>query len=180
VDLDLIKKELENWIYSYLDMPSAFYNGNKPCPFAAKAWKDKHVKVVLGDKATVRQQIYNWNDDYQLVIVVYDPITWKNPEPWAERYNDRLVDRDLYVMVFDPEADPPDDPRLSSADAYEQVVDYEYGMILVQRLNELNKFSQILECQNYYDNCSDDFMSYVNKRRSHNGGKKKGYEKEDA
>jgi hypothetical protein len=83
-------------------------------------------------------------------------------------------------MVFDPEADPPDDPRLSSADAYEQVVDYEYGMILVQRLNELNKFSQILECQNYYDNCSDDFMSYVNKRRSHNGGKKKGYEKEDA
>ena len=182
MDLDLIKKEIENWIYSYLDLPSAFYNGNKPCPFAAKAWKDQQVKVVLGKRATVRHEVYNWNDDYQLVIVVYDPMIWKNPEPCAERYNDRLADngKDLYVMVFDPEADAPDDPRLSHVDSYEEVVDYEYGMVLIQRLGELNKFSKILEDQNYYGNCSDDFMSYVNKRRSHNGGKKESYEKEDA
>jgi len=182
VDLELIKKEIENWIYSYLDLPSAFYNGNKPCPFAAKAWKDQHVKVVLGTRATVRHEVYNWNDDYQLVIVVYDPMVWKNPEPWAERYNNRLADngKDLYVMVFDPEADPPDDPRLSHVDSYEEVVDYEYGMVLIQRLGDLNKFSKILEDQNYYDNCSDDFMSYVNKRRAYNGRKKKGYEKKEA
>jgi|TARA_Y100000289_G_scaffold1501_1_gene1432 hypothetical protein len=173
VDLELIKKEIENWIFDYLDVPSAFYNGNKPCPFAVKAWRDQQVKIVMGDKATVRQQVYRWNDDYKLVVVVYDPALWKNPEPWAERYNERIVDKDLYVMVFDPDDDEPNDPNLT-CDLYEQVVDYEYGMVFIQRLEELNNFSMFLESQNYYGNCSDDFIEYVNKRRSYNAGKKKG------
>jgi hypothetical protein len=167
VDLDLIKKEIENWIFNYLDVPSAFYKNNKPCPFAAKAWRDSQVKVVMGKKDTVRREVYNWNDDYQLVIVVFDPMIWKNPEPWAERYNDRLADngKDLYVMLFEPGDEPADDPTLDP-EAWGQIVDYEYGMALIQRRAELNKFSQFLEKQNYYVNCSDYFMSYVNKRRS--------------
>ena len=167
MDLDLIKKEIENWICDYLDIPSAFYKDNKPCPFAAKAWRDQQVKVVMGKRAAVRHEVYNWNDDYQLVIVVYDPMIWKNPEPWAERYNSRLADNGkvLYIMLFDPGDEPADDPTLDP-EAWGQIVDYEYGMVLIQRRAELNKFSKFLESQNYYENCSDDFMQYVNKRRS--------------
>jgi hypothetical protein len=163
VDLELIKKEIENWIFNYLDIPSAFYSGNKPCPFAAKVWRDKQVKVVMGDKSTVRQQVYSWDNSYQLVIVVFDPDAWSNADYWAERYNNRIQDRDLYVMVFEP-GEEPDDPGLDPED-YGQVVDYEYGMAIIQRLDELNKFSKFLESQDYYKNCSEDFMSYVNKRR---------------
>ena len=167
MDLDLIKKEIENWIFNYLDIPSAFYMDNKPCPFAAKAWRDSQVKVVMGKRATVRHEVYNWNDDYQLVIVVFDPMVWKNPEPWAERYNSRLADngKDLYIMLFEPGDEPADDPTLDP-EAWGQIVDYEYGMVLIQRRAELNKFSKFLESQNYYENCSDDFMQYVSKRRS--------------
>jgi hypothetical protein len=67
-------------------------------------------------------------------------------------------------MVFEPGDEPPDDPELDPEN-YGQVVDYEYGMVLVQRRAELNKFSKFLESQNYYKNCSDSFMDYVNKRR---------------
>ena len=83
MDLDLIKKEIENWIFNYLDIPSAFYMDNKPCPFAAKTWRDQQVKVVMGDKSTVRQQVYKWDDSYQLVIVVFDPEDWTNADYWA-------------------------------------------------------------------------------------------------
>ncbi len=161
--LDLIKKEIENWIFNYLDIPSAFYMDNKPCPFAAKAWRDSQVKVVMGDKSTVRQQVYHWDDSYQLVIVVFNPDDWSNADYWAERYNDRIQDKDLYVMVFEP-GEEADDPALNPED-YGQVVEYEYGMAIIQRLDELNKFSKFLESQNYYKNCSEDFMNYVNKRR---------------
>ena len=137
---------------------------NKPCPFAAKAWRDQQVKVVMGDKSTVRQQVYKWDDTYQLVIVVFDPEDWTNADHWAEKYNERIEDRDLYVMVFDPGDEPPDDPALDP-EKYGQVVDDEYGMVIIQRLEELNKFSKFLEDQNYYKNCSEDFMKYVNKRR---------------
>ncbi len=164
MDLDLIKKEIENWIFNYLDIPSAFYMDNKPCPFAAKAWRDQQVKVVMGDKSTVRQQVYRWDDSYQLVIVIFDPDDWSNADYWAERYNDRIQDKDLYVMVFEP-GEEADDPALNPED-YGQVVEYEYGMAIIQRLDELNKFSKFLESQNYYKNCSEDFMNYVNKRRT--------------
>lgn len=117
----------------------------------------------MGDKSTVRQQVYSWDDKYQLVIIVFDPDSWSNADYWAERYNDRIQDRDLYVMVFEP-GEEPDDPALDPED-YGQVVDYEYGMVIIQRLDELNKFSKFLESQNYYDNCSEDFMKYVSKRR---------------
>ena len=166
MDLDLIKKEIENWIFNYLDIPSAFYMDNKPCPFAAKAWRDKQVKVILGKKDTVRREVYKWDDSYQLVIVVFNPDDWRNADPWAERYNTRLADnnKDLYVMVFEPGDEEPDDPALDPEE-YGQVVDYEFGMALIQRREELNKFSKFLERQNYYENCSDYFMNYVNKRR---------------
>ena len=164
MDLDLIKKEIENWIFNYLDIPSEFYMNNKPCPFAAKAWRDQQVKVVMGDKSTVRQQVYKWDDSYQLVIVVFDPEDWTNADYWAERYNDRIAKKDLYVMVFEPGDEPPDDPTLDP-ETYGQVVDYEFGMVFIQRREELNKFSKFLEHQNYYKNCSDKFLNYVNKRR---------------
>jgi hypothetical protein len=165
MDLDLIKQEIENWIFNYLDIPSAFYMNNKPCPFAAKAWRGEQVNVLLGDKSTVRQEVYKWDDSYQLVIIVFDLDDWSNANSWAERYNERIEDKDLYVMVFEPGDEEPDDPELDP-EKYGQVVDYEYGMVLIQRREELNKFSKFLESQNYYENCSDDFMQYVNKRRS--------------
>jgi hypothetical protein len=66
-------------------------------------------------------------------------------------------------MVFEPGDEPPDDPTLDPEE-YGQVVDYEYGMVLIQRRAELNKFSKFLESQNYYANCSDHFMKYVKRR----------------
>ena len=67
-------------------------------------------------------------------------------------------------MVFEPGAEPPDAPTLDP-ETYGQVVDYEFGMVFIQRREELNKFSKFLEHQNYYKNCSDKFLNYVNKRR---------------
>ena len=76
LELDTIKQDLEQWVVNYLDVPSEFYNGNKPCPFALKAWTQSKVKVVLGEAEEVEQQIAEWDDSCELVIVVYDHEAW--------------------------------------------------------------------------------------------------------
>ena len=46
-NLENVTQEIENWILNYLDRPSDHYNGNKPCPFAAKAWFDKAMSSLV-------------------------------------------------------------------------------------------------------------------------------------
>ena len=164
LELATIKQDLENWVANYLDVPSMFYNGSKPCPFAKKAWVNNKVNVVLGTKPEVVAAVDEWDDKFDLTIVVYDHTEWQSNE-WVKKHNPTIIDDDLYLMSFDPDEFGPDDPNLDPHN-WGSVTDEVYGMVFVQRLSKLINYSDNLVSSGYYQNVSEDFMAYVNGRNS--------------
>ena len=75
-------------------------------------------------------------------------------------------------MVFDPSGDYDCDPELDE-DLWGSVTDEDYGMIFVQRLKNLNNHSEFLDKLGYYDMCSKEFKSYIEKRRMSDGRNEK-------
>ena len=164
---ELIVADIKQWIFNYLDIPSKHYNNLKPCPFAKTAWIRNKVKVVFGSKDEVEQQISDWNNTHQLVIVVYDADDW-HAEEWTQERNRQLCKDNLYLMPFDPDNDDPDDDSLDPI-AWGSVTEDVYGMVFIQNLSELNHFSEILDKQGYYKGLSKEFNNYVERRELANG-----------
>ena len=46
MNFNIVLEEIENWIFNYLDVANDYYNGNKPCPFAKKAFLNNKVKII--------------------------------------------------------------------------------------------------------------------------------------
>ena len=174
MEYEVIKKDIENWIVNYLDTPSKAFNNIKPCPFAKKAWFNNNVKLVLGGRKEARKEIEQWSDEYELVIIACD-ILWQDIDTWEERMNEVHSKNDLYIMVFDPNAEENCDPDLDE-EVWGSVTDEDYGMIFVQRLQNLNDHSEFLDKLGYYDKCPDYFKSYIEKRRMSDGRNEKSKE----
>jgi hypothetical protein len=160
-----VEREIRNWIFGYLSVPSEHYGGNKPCPFAAKSWLEARVTVTIGGPEMVQQIISTWSDSYDLRIVAVDPkLSWPKIEEYCEAFNPGLVGRDLVLIPFVPDEMEPGDPAAEETE-WGQVIDDIYPMIFVQRLSKVNEFSRLLEGRGYYDRTSERFKKYVADRR---------------
>jgi hypothetical protein len=162
-----VVREVFNWVHNYLDKPSEFYGGNKPCPFAAPALDKQQVKIMVGCLSTAVMEAQNWDDKHRLVLIAFEEEYEGNLTKVVESINSVLSMRDLVMLVFEPGEDDPEDPSLDPAE-WGEVIDGAYTMVLLQRLSEVNHFSRLLDRQGYYVNCSADFMKYVNERRQLN------------
>ena len=162
LDCDTIQKDLKQWVDNYLDVPSDFYNGMKPCPYAKSTWERGGVCVLVGQEKTVMDTIDGWDDKFELVIVVYDTEKWSSNE-WVQTTNKQIRNNDLYLMSFDPDNNGPDDPNLDPHE-WGSVTEDVYGMVFVQRLSTLKSFSEKLKPTGYYEFVTDDFLAYVNER----------------
>ena len=173
-----VVREVFNWVHNYLDKPSEFYGGNKPCPFAAPALDRQQVKILTGSLSTAVMEAQNWDDAHRLVLVAFEEEYEGNLTKVVESINEVLSLQDLVMLVFEPGEEEPDDPALDPAD-WGEVIDDAYTMVLLQRLSEVNHFSRLLDRQGYYVNCSADFMKYVNERRCLDARTKKDQRKKD-
>ena len=166
MDFDIILEEIENWIFNYLDVANDYYNGNKPCPFAKKAFLNNKVKIIPGTRKDVMSEISNWDDTYELVAVVFED--YEGLEAWSEEVNKKLHKNNLYLMSMEPleEGDTFGDPVLDAQD-WGVLTDEVYGWVFIQRLSHVEKYSKVLEDQGYYKNLDKHFLSYVQQRRKY-------------
>ncbi len=173
-----VVREVYNWVNNYLDKPSEFYGGNKPCPFAKPALQQQQVKILVGTLSTVVYEAQHWNDSHRLVLVAFEKEYDGNLTKVVEAINNVLAKQDLVMLAFEPGEEDPQDPALDPAD-WGEVIDGAYTMVLLQRLSEVNHFSRLLDRQGYYVNCSADFMKYVKERRQLDARKQKDQRQED-
>lgn len=176
-NINNVEREIQNWIFGYLDQPSEYYGGSKPCPFAAKAWVNAKVTVTIGGPEMVDKIAQSWSDDYDLRIVAVDPSTsWPGMEQYCDVVNPRLVDRDLVLIPFVPSKMESEDPA-SDPERWGRVIEKPYAMVFVQRLSKLNDFSRLLEGQGYYKNVPSETLGDLKQRREsekkHGNGKQK-------
>ena len=159
-------KEIHNWVVNYLDVPSDYYSGNKPCPFAKKAWLSGQCKVLLGGDSEVLDILDTWDDEYELVIVAVSEHETEGLEDWCKQVNKELLEEelDLVLMPFIAGDEDPDDPDLEP-DHWGKLLDEAYSLVFIQRLKVVNRTSELLEATGYYDKLGPEFMSYVKERR---------------
>jgi hypothetical protein len=156
---------MENWIVNYLDKPNKHFNNIPACPFAKKAWFSNRVKVLLGSEKEALHELKHWDDNYDLVVIVYSE--WDKIREWEAEINAKVCEEDLYVMIFDIEDTEAEDPE--DQGDWGILTDDVYSWVFIQRLSEVEKYSSILKKGGYYKNCSPEFMDYVNTRSIHNG-----------
>jgi len=164
-NLTNVQEEIHNWVVNYLDVPSDYYSGNKPCPFAKKAWLSGQCKVLLGGDQDVLNVLETWDDKYELVIVAVSEEESDGLDEWCKQINrDLLPELDLVLMPFIAGDEDPDDPNLDP-DHWGKLLDEAYSLVFIQRLTVVNRISELLEATGYYDKLGPEFMSYVKERR---------------
>ena len=153
-DLDVVKKDLADWIVDTLSIEHQAFSGMPPCPFAKKALLAGHIAVRLADDETdfeeAEELIANGKD---VVAYIYDA-TIILPEELtglALAYNKKYPD-----LVF--LEDHPDE--------VEKVQDFicnqgKYACIFVAPRAGVLKAREYLKGTDYYNNWDEDYKQTV-------------------
>ena len=113
---------------------------NSNCPFATETLADGRAKIVEGDYRTLKAEVDNWNDDYEVVVIL--------PKNWTTYYKWCLSMEEVYAIV----------DLIAIPNAKE-------GYILLQRLSDLVEASNSLMKSGFYDDYTMEQISHVIRRR---------------
>lgn len=163
MDIEQAKRDIVQWIETFLEVPNEKLNGWSPCPYAKQAKILQTFDVRLG--VHPYWDLYNLNkvglEGRQVVILVYDPKQYLHKfftEYLQSANREFLNDNNLIVLE-----DHPDDLELINGVAMNQGT---YALSLVQDLKDLNEKSAALARQGYYDGWPEEYLQNLFKFRS--------------
>ncbi len=160
-----VRDEIKAWVTDVLSIPSEHFSGLAPCPFAKGCVSRGMLDIDFGDDATVLDRCENWDDRFDLVIIVTEDWDHAVITDWCEATNGDLAGMDLALMAFVPGEGPGTCQPDEESEDWDYLVDDEYSMVFIQRLSQVNESSRVLDRQGYYRNCSAEFLEYVKDRR---------------
>lgn len=110
------------------------------CPFATETLADGRVKIVEGNYHTLMTEADNWNDQYEVIVIL--------PEEWTTYYKWCLSMEEVFAK----------DDLIAIPNAKE-------GYVLLQRLSDLVTASNSLLKGGFYDDYSMEQIAHVIRRR---------------
>ena len=110
------------------------------CPFATETLADGRVKIVEGNYHTLMTEADNWNDQYEVIVIL--------PKEWTTYYNWCLSMEEVFAK----------DDLIAIPNAKE-------GYVLLQRLSDLVTASNSLLKGGFYDDYSMEQIAHVIRRR---------------
>lgn len=147
-----MRSYIEEWIEKFVSVHNDALN-SIPCPFAKAALIKYHETEDVGQ--SLSNTLNNWSDDAH-VVVIYTATTNYTPEELqtiVKDFNKVSMREDLVALE-----DHPDDEEIING------VKMNFGkciLILVQRLSVINRKSEWLKEQGYYDNWSEENLDDV-------------------
>ena len=159
-----IMDEVRAWSKHAIEEKNPYFNNLTACTYARKAWAENQVKFVFKYDTTMRsifEQLCDFNDSYELVIVV--DMEYPNDaggfHSQMDLINDAIAngifnDRDLWVMGFHPDDDA---NELVDDESFDPLVELEYAMIFIQRLTRVQDASEKLKKLGYYDRYFEEY-----------------------
>lgn len=144
--LDDFKKDISDWILTWVSQ----YNDNiknVPCPFAKQALlKDTIQWDFVSNEKEMLDALYRFKLEKEIGLIGFDPNSF--PVDWlvqtVERFNDLYKDEDL--LIFE------DHPLLDEILLGEKMNQGTWGFLAIQQRSKLNRATQMLMSQGYYDN----------------------------
>jgi len=110
------------------------------CPFAIETLADGRVKIVEGNYHTLMTEADNWNDQYEVIVIL--------PKEWTTYYKWCLSMEEVFAK----------DDLIAIPNAKE-------GYVLLQRLSDLVAASNSLLNGGFYDDYSMEQIAHVIRRR---------------
>ena len=147
-----MRSYIEEWIEKFVSVHNDALN-SIPCPFAKAALIKYHETEDVGQ--SLSNTLNNWSDDAH-VVVIYTATTNYTPEELqtiVKDFNKVSMREDIVALE-----DHPDDEEIING------VKMNFGkciLILVQRLSVINRKSEWLKEQGYYDNWSEENLDDV-------------------
>jgi len=147
-----MRSYIEEWIEKFVSVHNDALN-SIPCPYAKAALIKYHETEDVGQ--SLSNTLNNWSDDAH-VVVIYTATSNYTPEELktiVKDFNKVSMREDIVALE-----DHPDDEEIING------VKMNFGkciLILVQRLSVINRKSEWLKEQGYYDNWSEENLDDV-------------------
>ena len=146
------------------------------CPYAMKAWRDKKVEVFECDGKIFRQIVeltnifFNQNEKEIFILCDKDYEKYKADDlfTFCEMLNSPSgnIVNDIWLIPFHPNAEKDLNEIKDFDDTnFVSLLDYEFTMVFIQRLSQLNEASYFLEKKGYYKEWDKENLTELNQRR---------------
>ena len=175
-----LEDDLRHWALTMLDQRYDSLNGNKLCPFATTAFSHDKVLVldVTGEMFPSMEVAKNAFWAFHLlqhkdIIILCDRDFDRYSDEAMFEFSDELISQDnngVWLIPFHPLARGLSPASDYSVDEYEPLLEVDYAMCFVQPTSHLNKASQKLEADGYYENWDDLDLDDLHQRRSYGHG----------
>ena len=157
-----MKQKIIKWMQDFLEVPNPALGGWAPCPYARAARVKNKIKIIHGEPTgsdiVELVETLDWGGNEAYVFwYELDEIDLESFVALNKKLNEDYRDRDIVVLGDHPESDEViNGVRMNFDHASLQIV---------QRMSELNRASEVLERQGYYDTWPKDAYDEVVVRR---------------
>ncbi len=147
-----------NWMEKFVEKPHPSFGDLPPCPYARQFRMQNKIKIVESKVAiwnTAQKQCNAWDDSFEAVIVA-SSFTAVPPSILNARVaelNRKMKRHDLVLLEDHPQ-------DIETIDGV-QMNHGELVLIVIQRLERLNRFSKILKQGKYYNKWSKENLDDV-------------------
>ena len=162
MDIDTVKRDIEQWIINFVEVPHAALGNWPPCPYARRARLDDEYAVRLGldpyyDLVNISQHGLG---DKKVIVFAYDPKEW----PYEQfSYSLEAANRGfLLPKDFIALEDHPADTEIVNGVCMNQGT---YALALVQSLSDLNKKARAMARKGFYDSWPEDYLTRLFRHR---------------
>ena len=170
------QEDLLHWVKKVVNKPYKSINGMTVCPYAMKAWRDQKVEVFECDGKIFRKIVELTNtflaQNEKEIFILCDKDHEKYEADDLFTFCEMLnspsgnIVNDIWLIPFHPNADKDASPIKGFDDTnYEPLLDYDFTMVFIQRLSQLNEASYFLEKKGYYDEWDKEDLTELHQRR---------------
>jgi hypothetical protein len=162
LNIDQVKKNIEQWIQNFVEVLHPALGGFPPCPYARSARLKRSYAVYIGaDPYYDLKNRARWGmDNQEVIIYAYDPTEWPR-ELFASSLDQAnqefLLDADMLVLE-----DHPTDVEMVNGICMNQGT---YALALVQSLSDLNTKAQQMASKGFYDAWPEQYLSALFQHR---------------
>ena len=156
MDIDQVKRDIEQWIVNFVEVPHPALGNFPPCPYARSSRLKNSYDVFIGSDPyfDLKNRAKYGMGNKEVIVYVYDPKEWSH-ELFASSLDqanqDFLLAADLLTLE-----DHPDDVEIVNGVCMNQGT---YALALVQSLSDLNNKARLMAKRGFYDSWPEEYLT---------------------
>jgi hypothetical protein len=162
LDLATVKKDIEHWIETFVEVPHPALGGWPPCPYAKKARleQDFDVRIGMDPYFDLVNLARDGLGNKSVVIFAYNPQDW-NYEQFSfslkAANESHLLKQDLLALE-----DHPEDLEIVNGVSMNQGT---YAMAMCQSLSDLDNRARHMAAKGFYNTWPNDYLQALFQHR---------------